>query len=53
MAFEKYEETEDIIDWDWLDSQPNWFRKDVIKGKQKPRYKKKDKKRKARCRKKV
>jgi len=40
MAFEKYEETEDIIDWDWLDSQPNWFRKNVINGKQKPRYKK-------------
>ena len=40
MAFEKYEENEDIVDWDWLDNQPSWFRKDVLKGKQKPKYKK-------------
>ena len=40
MDFEEHEETEDTIDWDWLDSQPNWFRRDVLKGKQNPKYKK-------------
>ena len=39
MAFKEPEESKDIVDWEWLDSQPDWFRKDVIKGKQKPKYK--------------
>ena len=36
----KYEETEDIIDWDWVNSQPGWLKKDIIGGKSKPKYKK-------------
>lgn len=40
MGFDKYEETEDIIDWDWIQSQPKWARTAILKGKQKPKYKK-------------
>ena len=40
MGFDKYEETEDIIDWDWIQSQPAWYRKEVLSGKKKPKYKK-------------
>jgi hypothetical protein len=40
MAFEKYEESEDVIDWEWLDNQPEWFRRDVVRGKQEPKLKK-------------
>lgn len=40
MDFEENDKSEDIIDWDWLENQPSWYRRDIIKGKQKPRYKK-------------
>ena len=40
MGFDKYEETEDIIDWDWIQEQPAWYRKEVMKGKKRPKYKK-------------
>ena len=40
MAFDKYEESEDVIDWDWIQKQPMWYRSKVSSGKTKPRYKK-------------
>jgi len=40
VAFDKYEETEDIIDWDWVGVQPKWVQNEIVKGKRKPKYKK-------------
>lgn len=40
MAYEKYEETEDIIDWDAVAKQPLYYRNAIIKGKRKPPIKK-------------
>lgn len=40
MAYEKYEETEDIIDWDAVAKQPLYYRNAIIKGKRKPPMKK-------------
>jgi hypothetical protein len=40
VAFDKYEETEDTIDWDWIEKQPLWARNAVKKGKLKPKLKK-------------
>jgi|TARA_R110000751_G_scaffold268727_3_gene368446 hypothetical protein len=37
MAFE---ESEDIVDWDWLQNQPKWLQTEILKGKKKPKYKK-------------
>jgi len=40
MAYEKYEETEDIIDWDAVAKQPLYYRNAIAKGKRKPPTKK-------------
>jgi hypothetical protein len=40
MAFEEPEESEGIVDWDWLQRQPKWLQTDILKGKQKPKFKK-------------
>ena len=40
MAYEKYEETEDIIDWDAVSKQPLYYRNAIAKGKRKPPTKK-------------
>ena len=36
----KYEETEEIIDWDAIAQQPRWMRKKIAEGKRKPLMKK-------------
>lgn len=34
------DEDSEVIDWDWLDKQPQWFRNEVREGKKEPKYKK-------------
>jgi len=41
MAYKKYEEAEEIIDWDAIAQQPKWMRKLISEGKKKPLMKKK------------
>jgi|TARA_B100001540_G_C15767369_1_gene624620 hypothetical protein len=40
MAYDKYEESEDIIDWDWVSNQSLYVRNKIAKGKKKPKLKK-------------
>jgi hypothetical protein len=39
MSFEEKEEDE-IIDWEWIQKQPLWYRNKVSKGKTRPMLKK-------------
>ena len=36
MGFSKYEEAEEIIDWDAIKNQPPYYRNQIIKGKKPP-----------------
>tara|TARA_R100001463_G_scaffold5264_1_gene18378 strand:+ start:3761 stop:3928 length:168 start_codon:yes stop_codon:yes gene_type:complete len=40
MSYDKYEESEDIVDWDWISQQPMHTRNRIVKGKMKPKIKK-------------
>lgn len=40
MGYNKYEEAEEIIDWDAINSQPPYYRNQIIKGKKPPIMKK-------------
>ena len=40
MGYSKYEEAEEIIDWDAIKNQPPYYRNQIVKGKKPPIMKK-------------